>query len=209
MVVDLDEPLDYIASRSVLEALLVKRVMPRLAPEDRATLAKVTWHSCKVTMLDAASSAGESDRVLTLQGHWAAGSSMPLKYSRKRLVGPLAMIGRVVAARTEQMSSAPASSAWQPATPRGPGGAPASSKARPAVGTPPLGPTAGAVSPVPLFVVSARPGAKYHWMGSNNRTACDRFPAVHLLPIGAFWPTRGDCCGSCSRVSPLARYSGE
>ena len=75
---------EYVKSLDCLRALLWQFVQGRVSAETEEVLSKITWHSCKVTMLDLGAHMNVSERALTVQGHWAPGGAMPLKYARKR-----------------------------------------------------------------------------------------------------------------------------
>ena len=75
------------------------------APEMIAILQKVTWHTCRVTLLSAAVHEQKDAQAIALQANWKNPSSLVLKYARDRRSIPLRMVGELVQALRQD---------WQP-----------------------------------------------------------------------------------------------
>ena len=70
-----------------------------------AILEKVTWHTCRVTLLSAAVHEQKDAQAIALQANWKNPSSLVLKYARDRRSIPLRMVGELVQALKQD---------WQP-----------------------------------------------------------------------------------------------
>lgn len=64
--------------------------------EDAVTISKLTSHSCRVTLLDAAVHAGRSTEEIGLQANWKNPGPLVLKYTRNRTQVPAVMIKQLV-----------------------------------------------------------------------------------------------------------------
>ena len=103
---DASMPLDYSESMKVLRNL-VAELMP--CTVEQASV--YTWHSCKTTVIDMAAHQEENPMAIGLQGHWKDPmGAMPLKYTRKRMALPLAMVRRMCAKLGPRLQAASASS---------------------------------------------------------------------------------------------------
>ena len=60
-------------------------------------IAKLTWHSARVTLLNAAVHGKKSSEAIALQANWTAPGAMVLKYTRDRRTVPLEMVNELVA----------------------------------------------------------------------------------------------------------------
>ena len=68
------------------------------APDMITILQKVTWHTCRVTLLSAAVHEQKDAQAIALQANWKNPSSLVLKYARDRRSIPLRMVGELVQA---------------------------------------------------------------------------------------------------------------
>jgi hypothetical protein len=96
------------------ESLLAAKYVMRVAlirksedtPELKEKIRELTWHSMKVTMLQAMAAAETDPLAIVLQGHWKdPKGAMVLKYARNRLAIPV----RTIKVLTER-----AARAWKP-----------------------------------------------------------------------------------------------
>ena len=88
---DASMELDYAESMKVL-----RNMVAELLPCTVEQASTYTWHSCKTTVIDMAAHQEENPMAIGLQGHWKDPMGpMPLKYTRKRLALPLAMVRRM------------------------------------------------------------------------------------------------------------------
>ena len=69
--------------------------------EIRTAIASLTWHSCKVTMVDAAVHANEDSVAISIQAHHAS-TALVEKYTRNRSHIPLALVSRVLQKMREE-----------------------------------------------------------------------------------------------------------
>ena len=84
-------------ARSLTEAETAAQVVFRSDQKDEIiqVIPKVTMHSCKVTMIDAAVHHGEDPLPISMQAHHA-NTDLVIKYARNRGDVPLKMLGRLV-----------------------------------------------------------------------------------------------------------------
>ena len=73
-----------------------KDIEPKLLHTDAVTIGKLTAHSCRVTLLDAAVHAGRSSEEIGLQANWKNPGPLVLKYTRNRTQVPALMIKQLV-----------------------------------------------------------------------------------------------------------------
>ena len=107
------QSMDYHESVLTLRAML--RAVGRMPIEERETY---TWHSCKTTILDRAAHQEENPMAIGLQGHWKDPlGPMPMKYTRKRMAIPLAMVARVCKRVRDEEGSVEPPSAPEPNEP--------------------------------------------------------------------------------------------
>ncbi|CAE8678725.1 unnamed protein product, partial [Polarella glacialis] len=108
MVIEKTEPMKYqdslVAAKYVMLLALIRT--GKDAPEIRQQIKELTWHSMKVTMLQAMAAAETDPLAIVLQGHWKdPKGAMVLKYARNRLAIPV----RTIKVLTER-----AARAWRP-----------------------------------------------------------------------------------------------
>ena len=157
----------------------------------------ITWHSCKVTLIDAAVQAGENVLGVSIQAHHS-NTMLIEKYTRNRTHVPLQMIGRLAASFRES---------WSP----------------PALGSNPARPNPvplldeddfseeEATLDRPLFFVKNISSGlttqrllqqKFHITACNNLglLACNKVPVSECLPIGFELPDIEQRCKKCRVV---------
>jgi hypothetical protein len=102
------EPMKYteslIAAKYLMNNALIRT--SKQTPELQEKIKGLTWHSMKVTMLQAMAAAETDPLAIVLQGHWKdPKGAMVLKYARNRMAIPV----RTIKALTER-----AAKAWKP-----------------------------------------------------------------------------------------------
>ena len=145
----------------------------------------ITWHSMRVTMLDAAVHAGVDDKAIGLQANWKDPGPLVLKYARKRKDLSISMVKNLATQLREQ---------WKPN--------PEEFQ---------VDDQADVVEPVTIeFVAKNNASAtrisaadvKYHiFHQGHNATQCGRLEIADCVSFGSEPP--GDICKIC-----LARNSG-
>ena len=79
------------------QVVMLDRVIPKTEVKGVLdTVSKLTVHSCRVTLLDAAVHAGRSTEEIGLQANWKNPGPMVLKYTRNRSSVPATMIKQLV-----------------------------------------------------------------------------------------------------------------
>ena len=103
-------PVTYQRSLKVFNALIQFAIdtvpntdlIPDIA-KIRAVAGSLTWHSCKVTMIDAAVHANEDSVAISIQAHHSS-PALVEKYTRNRSHIPLALVSRVLKQMREEWS---------------------------------------------------------------------------------------------------------
>ena len=197
-------PVTYQRSLKVFKALVMFAVdnapnaglLPDI-DELRAGVAGLTWHSCKVTMVDAAVHANEDSVAISIQAHHA-GPGLVEKYTRNRSHIPLALVSRVLQKMREE---------WTPIFPPEP----------PAPGQAPEEVTFSedeiAEDDVPMFYVRKSAVApslkkimaqKFHVtaVGDRSHLACNAVQLASCEPAGSDLPDQDLLCKRCRQARP-------
>ena len=198
----IDRPMSYSRGisfvRDLLQFSLNTSGLPTEQEEVRLVLIpKITWHSCKVTLIDAAVQAGENVLAVSIQAHHS-NTMLVEKYTRNRTHVPLQMIGRMAANFREN---------WSPPAPvrssTGPAPAPLLDDDEFS--------EAKATEDRPLFFVkNISTGIttqrmllqKFHVTACDSlgQLACSKFPVSECLPIGSELPDVEMICKKCRAI---------
>ena len=172
-----------------VQQAIVQAPQEALAEEQKTALirsmAELTAHSCRVTLLDAAVHAGRSTEEIGLQANWKNPGPLVLKYTRNRTSVPATMIKQLVRDLTQEEHSVQEDK-----------------------NTVLTDVCDQELEGIQFFIKTPAPGSyydyKYHCtaLGDPESIACGRFDFQDCTAVGSDLPDVSALCKSCARHRP-------
>ena len=186
-------PPTYVRSVKWLKVFVQQAIVvapsDRFVGEDRSALirsmAELTAHSCRVTLLDAAVHAGRSTEEIGLQANWKNPGPLVLKYTRNRTAVPATMIKQLVRDLTQEDHFI--------------------QEDKDTVLTDVCDQELDGIQ---FYIKTPAPGSyydyKYHCtaLGDPDSIACGRFEFHDCTAVGSELPDLSTLCKSCARHRP-------